>query len=229
LTNATTNFSPSFTADLMCLPTRISSFCYAGIQIGRKWISEGFGVNTLSVFAGIAFIIGFIYLAWKFAFIAFGVIADLFLSIIMFPFTAIAETTAKTTYKGIAGDIFNGFLKLFSAESLKAQISRFVDATWHFITMSIIISICIALLSIIFIFDAENNAIILRTDKNDWEIMLVAALTWWLAKQSSDLANEFGGKISYEIGTGIKDDVKNLWSSTKKGTKTVIKIIRNIK
>ena len=32
LTDATTNFSPSFTADLMCLPTRISSFCYAGIQ-----------------------------------------------------------------------------------------------------------------------------------------------------------------------------------------------------
>ena len=146
----------------------------------------------------------------------------------MLPFTAIAETTAKTTYKGIAGDIFNGFLKLFSAESLQAQLARFVGAAWHFITMSVIISICIALLSDIVDFDG-TTMLPKFEDNNVWKVMLISALTWWLAKKSSDLANEFGGKISYEIGTGIKDDIKGLWGDTKKGAKTVVKIFRNRK
>jgi hypothetical protein len=221
-------FPPSFAANLMCLPTRISGFCYAGIKIGRDWISHGFGNSVFAVFCGLGFVIGFLYLAWKFAFIAFGVIADLFLAIIMLPFTAIAETTAKTTYKGIAGDIFNGFLKLFSAESLQAQLARFVGAAWHFITMSVIISICIALLSDIVDFDG-TTMLPKFEDNNVWKVMLISALTWWLAKKSSDLANEFGGKISYEIGTGIKDDIKGLWGDTKKGAKTVVKIFRNRK
>ena len=48
---------------------------------------------------------------------ALNVVADLFLTVLMLPFTAIAETTSKTKYKGIVGDIFNTFMGLFATEA----------------------------------------------------------------------------------------------------------------
>ena len=66
-------------------------------------------------------------------------------------------------------------------------------------------------------------------DQSFWVTMIMAALTWWLAKKASDFASEMGGKISYDMGTALQKDAENLWSSTKKGAKTVIKIIRNRK
>jgi hypothetical protein len=231
---AEANISPSniidpvSAANIMCVPTRLSGFCYNAIKMGWRWIGLGIGSSGFSILCGLAFVIGFLYVAWKFAFIAFGVIADLFLGIIMLPFTAIAETTAKTTYKGIAGNMFNGFLKLFSTETLSAQISRFVNAALHFVALAIIIAFCAALLSTTM--NANNPEMMPQiNDQSFWITLIMSALTWWLAKNASDLATEMGGKISYDMGTTLKKDAENLWSSTKKGAKTVIKIIRNRK
>ena len=120
--------SPQTAADIMCLPTRLSGFCYTAIAVGWRWMIGGIGSSAFTFLCGGAFVAGFLYLAWRFAFIAFGVIADLFLGVIMLPFTAVAETIGKTSYKGIAGDIFNTFMGLFKAESLQTQIMRFVNA-----------------------------------------------------------------------------------------------------
>ena len=219
---------PISAANIMCVPTRLSGFCYTAIKMGWGWIASGIGGGAFAILCGLGFVVGFIYLAWKFAFIAFGVIADLFLGIIMLPFTAIAETTAKTTYKGIAGNIFNNFLKLFTTESLSVQISRFTSAALHFVAMSIIIAICAALLSTVI---NTNNASTVPeiNDQGFWITLLMSALTWWLAKKASDFATEIGGKISYDMGTALQKDANNLWSSTKKGAKTLIKIIRSSK
>lgn len=219
---------PVSAANIMCVPTRLSGFCYTAIKMGWGWMSYGIGKSAFSFLCGGAFVGGFVYLAWKFAFIAFGVIADLFLGIIMLPFTAIAETTAKTTYKGIAGNIFNSFLKLFTTESLNTQISRFTGAALHFVAMSIIIAVCAALLSSVI--NTNNPAMVPQLDDQGfWVTAFVCALTWWLAKKATDFATEFGGKISYDMGKNLQGDINNLWTSTKKGVKSLVQIIRKSK
>lgn len=215
-------------ANIMCVPTRLSGFCYTAIKLGWSWMKFGIGASLFSFLCGGVFVGGFIYLAWKFAFIAFGVIADLFLGIIMLPFTAIAETVNKTTYKGIAGNMYNGFTKLFSAEALKAQISRFVNAALHFIVLAVIIAVCAALLSSVY--STNMTAIVPKLDNQGFVItVFVSALVWWLAKNASKYADEMGGKISYEIGQNLQNDAQTLWSKTKSGAKTVYKIIKKAK
>lgn len=177
---------------------------------------------------GVVFIIAFICLMWKFAFVAFGVIADIFLAIIMLPFTAISETVANTSYKGIAGHFFNGFVKLFSAEKLKTQIERIIDAALHFITMSIIISICIGLLSTVYSFD--TTSMVPSIDNPSFTItLLTTALAIWLAKNASAKATEIGGKISTDVSDMLQKDAKNMWESTKTNTKKLIEIIKDAK
>lgn len=215
-------------ANIMCVPTRLSGFCYTAIKLGWGWMKFGIGLSLFSFLCGVTFVGGFVYLAWKFAFMAFGVIADLFLGIIMLPFTAIAETVNKTTYKGIPGNIYNGFTKLFSAESLNAQVGRFVNAGLHFIVLSVVISVCAALLSSVY--KTDMTSIVPRIENQGFIITaFVSALVWWLAKHATKYADEIGGKISYEIGTNLQNDAGILWNRTKKGAKTVISIIKKAK
>ena len=216
---------PVSAANIMCVPTRLSGFCYTAIAAGWGWITHGIGNSAFTFISGVVFVAGFIYLAWKFAFIAFGVIADLFLGIIMLPFTAIAETIGKTTYKGIAGNIFNGFIALFSAESLKSQVERFINAALYFISMAIIIAVCTGLLSTIITFDTITNTPSLNNN-SFWITALIAALTWWIAKSANERAQDWGGKISAEMGTNLQKDMNTLYSSSKE---TVSKWYKAIK
>ena len=215
-------------ANIMCVPTRISGFCFTAIKMGWNWLSIGLGTSGFVFLAGLVFVGGFLYLAWQFAFMAFGVIADLFLGIIMLPFTAVSETVAKTTYKGIAGDIFNSFLKLFSTESLSVQISRFINAALHFIVLSVIIAFCIAMLSTVFVTDIETMVPSID-NQSFWIVALVSALTWWFAHKATSLANDIGGKITTTFGDDLQKDVNSLWSSAKKNTKDIIDIIKKSK
>ena len=217
---------PKIAASIMCVPTKISSFSYTAISVGWDWMGYGIGNSFFAFLCGAGLVIGFIYLAWQFAFIAFGVIADLFLSVIMLPFTAVSESVYQTTHKGIVGNIYNGFVKLFSAESLKAQFERFVNAALHFVVLSIVIAICTTLLSGIITVDTVNMAPDI-SNQNVWVIMLVSALTWWLAKNASNIANDLGGAISTEFGTNIQNDIKTLWEDTKKNAKSWYKVIKS--
>lgn len=219
---------PVSASNIMCLPSRMSGFFRTAVSLGWQWVLYGIGHSAFVFCVGFALIGSFIYLMWKFAFVAFGVIADLFLGIMMLPFTAIAETVENTSYKGIAGNIFNGFVKLFSTEKLKKQIERFIDAALHFITMSIIISVCIGLLSTVYSVDSET--IVPDIDNPSFTIVLLTtALAVWLAKNASVKATEIGGKISTDLGDSLQKDIGTLWKSTKDGVKKLVEIIKDEK
>ena len=227
-TNISANnlLNPTAAADIMCVPTRLSGFCYTAIAVGWKWMMTGIGSSAFTFLCGVAFVGGFLFLAWKFAFIAFGVIADLFLGVIMLPFTAIAETIGKTSYKGIAGDIFNGFMGLFSAESLQAQIGRFINAALHFVVLAIVIAVASGLLLGLVDLNA-SGALPQFQETGFWISILVAALTWYLASNAVKFANDFGGTINHSWGTTVKNDVETLWKKTKGTAKDWWKIIKD--
>lgn len=216
--------SPEHAADIMCVPTRLAGFCYTAVALGWKWIGLSIGNSVFGFACGVTLIICFIMLSWRFAFIAFGVIADLFLGIIMLPFTALAETIGKTSYKGIAGDIFNGFMGIFKAESLQSQISRFINAALHFIVLSVVIAICAALLGGIVDFGAVDEL----PDFNSpgfFVTILVVAITMYLAKNAMKFATDLGGAIDTKMGDTLKSDIKTLWKKTQETAKSWAKVI----
>ncbi|MBQ8255342.1 MAG: hypothetical protein IJY99_00035 [Alphaproteobacteria bacterium] len=201
-------------ADMLCLPTRLSGFCYTAIAAGWQWVKYGIGTSMFTTVAGGIFIVGFLIVAWKFAFMALGIIADLFLGVMMLPFTAVAETVSKTSYKGIVGSIFNGFLEMFQTESLSTQINRFVQTAVYFVSLSIVIAFCAALLSGVVDFDMAANIPTLES-QDFLTTLLCVALTWWFADKSMKIAQDLGGKIEYGVGTQMRNDTVKLWNLTK--------------
>ncbi len=201
-------------ANIICLPTRLSGFCYTAIGVGWRWMFNGTGVSVFSFFAGLLMIWGFVTLAWRFAFVAFGVIADLFLGVLMLPFTAVAETVPKTSYKGVVGDVFNTFMGVFHAENLQTQINRYVNAALHFIFLAIIISICTGLLSGFIDINSVNMPS--YEDPGFWTTVLMAFLAWHLANNAMKIATDLGGTIEYSMGETMRKDVKGLYKGGKK-------------
>lgn len=216
-------------ADILCVPTRLSGFFTTAVVAGWKWMIAGIGTSAFTVLVGATFIVIFLYTGFKFLLMGLGVIMDLFLSVLMLPFTAIAETIKSTSYKGIAGDIFNGFLGLFKPESLSRQIQRFIDAAIYFVSLSIVIAVCAALLS--GTVDA-NLASEIPTLENDGFIitLLTGCLVAYLANRADKIATEdIGGKIDASFGKKFGDDVKRLGKNTYGFGKKVVNIIRKKK
>ena len=196
-------------ADLMCVPTRLSGFFYTGIAVGFKWMLIGLGTSAFTFLIGCAFVIMFVCCAWKFAVIALGVVADLFLGIFMLPFTALTETIGNTEYKGIVGDIFNGFLKLFSAESLKQQIGRFIKAAIYFVSLSIVVAVCMVMMSGVINMSLIEHIPSLNNTKY-FSAMLIGILVWYLVTKAESIAKDLGGEIDASIGKRVKDDAVKL-------------------
>lgn len=216
-------------ADILCVPTRLSGFFTTAVVAGWKWMIAGIGTSAFTVLVGATFIVIFLYTGFKFLLMGLGVIMDLFLSVLMLPFTAIAETIKSTSYKGIAGDIFNGFLGLFKPETLSRQIQRFIDAAIYFVSLSIVIAVCAALLS--GTVDA-NLASEIPTLENDGFIitLLTGCLVAYLANRADKIATEdIGGKIDASFGKKFGDDVKRLGKNTYGFGKKVVDIIRKKK
>lgn len=216
-------------ADILCVPTRLSGFFTTAVAAGWKWMIAGIGTSAFTVLVGATFIVIFLYTGFKFLLMGLGVIMDLFLSVLMLPFTAIAETIKSTSYKGIAGDIFNGFLGLFKPETLSRQIQRFIDAAIYFVSLSIVIAVCAALLS--GTVDA-NLASEIPTLENDGFIitLLTGCLVAYLANRADKIATEdIGGKIDASFGKKFGDDVKRLGKNTYGFGKKVVDIIRKKK
>lgn len=229
---AATNTSPNMlidanmAANVMCLPTRLSGFFYTAISAGFQWMWHGIGHSFFEFLAGAIFVVLFTVNMWKFALMALGVIADLFMAILMLPFTALTETLGKqTSYKGIAGDVFKGFMGLFSAETLSKQIERFINAAIYFVSLSIVIAICVALLSGTITTDLSGrdpsleNAGYLTT-------LLTGCLVWYLSGISDKLAGQIGGSINSAMGEKMGKDAVN-W--TKAGYKSVTGWVKAIR
>lgn len=198
-------------ADIMCLPTQLSGFCQTGIATGWDWMWTSLGDSLFGFLCGLVFVGGFLYLGWKFAFMAFGVIADLFIALMLLPFTAVAESVGKVTFPGIAGNIYNGFIGLFKTESLQSQIMRFVNVALYFMVLSVIIGVCASLMTVAFnIVDGIPQ----MDDGNTWVMIISAALCWWLASNADKIAQEFGGAIDTSLGTSLQKDVTGLAKSS---------------
>lgn len=214
-------------ADMLCVPTRLSGFCYTAVAVGLQWMKLGIGHSAFTFVIGLMFVVMFIVIAWKFAFIALGVIADLFLGVMMLPFTAINETVGKTSYKGMAGDIFNKFLGIFSVSSMESLVNKFISVAVYFISLSIVVAFCAALMSGV-IPDASGNVPTLE-NQGFWITLLVAGLTLHFANQAQSIAKKVSGGMSVNTGFGdrVRGDITTLWNKTYGTAKNWWKIIRD--
>ena len=215
-------------ADLMCVPTRLSGFFTSGIAAGWKWMIAGIGHSAFSFIMGAIFVAVFVWNTWRFALMALGVIMDLFLGILMLPFTALAETITPTSYKGLAGNIFNGFIKLFNVGSVKldAQINRFINAAIYFVSLSIVIAICAGLLYGVIDTDLASQ---IPTLENDGFIptLLTGLLVAYLANKADEYAKKIGGGASVDSSFGKKfgEDIKTLAKDVYKEAESWAKAI----
>ncbi|MBE6460171.1 MAG: hypothetical protein E7009_04295 [Alphaproteobacteria bacterium] len=213
-------------ANIMCLPTRLSGYFSSGVALGWEYIKQSIGTSAFLFVLGVAFIIMFIVNAWKFTFMAFGVIADLFLAIIMLPFTAVAETVTKTSYKGIPGTIYNTFTGLFKTESLKAQIGRVVSAAIYFIVLAVVIAVCVALMSGF----VGVNSVTMVPELKDVGVMpmlITGFLVWYLANRADEIAKDWGGSIKDEFGKKLRSDVETLAKDVYKTGKQIWNAIKS--
>lgn len=217
----------NFAADIICVPTRMSGFYYGAIKYGWEIVGNSIGLSTFSFLTGTILVFLFTYAAFKFAFVAFGVIADLFLVVILLPFTAIAETINKTKYEGIAGKIYNGFLGLFTPDSfsLSNQIRKFIDAAVYFVSLAIVVAIGGALLANGLEIDSSTHIIkIVNGDK--MTMLLIGALVAYIATHADDIAKLIGGAIDYTLGTELSKDAKTLYNDAKKKIEEIIKLTK---
>ena len=202
---------PETAANIMCLPARLSVFFYNAVNLGFKWMGSGFGTNPAAIFVGAVAVVIFIKCIFKYAFMTLGIVTDLFLKLLMLPFTALAEALPSSAEKSYVGQIFNGFLKVFHTQKLSAVIAAFINTAIYFISLSIIIAICAALLSSI-TFNNFENEFSLGTAM---VTILTGALVLHLINRTDELTNQIGGSIDNSFGEDMQKSIKTLWGDTK--------------
>lgn len=212
-------------ANIMCLPARLSVYFYHATAAGFEWMINGFGHSPTMVVVGAVCIVMFIGCIFKYAFMTLGVVADLFLTLLMLPFTAVAESMPSTKEDNYAGKIFSGLLKVFNTKKLSDVISVFINATIYFVSLAIIIAICAALLTNIVSINNNNEYHV----GSAMTMILCGALIFYLANQADKLAQGIGGKIDNSFGEKIKDDAIKLWGNVKNLGATVFKAWLNKK
>ena len=216
--------------NIMCVPTRLSEFYYSAIKYGWSLVVGGLGVSVFTVLVGLAFVALFTYAAFKFAFVAFGVISELFLVIIMLPFTAINETIGKTTYTGIPGQIFNSFLGLFKSSSLSDQVNKFIQTAIYFISMAIVVAIGGAILANAVSLNQKTGALTV-VNGDTLTLLISGALVAYLAMHIDDIVKQIGGAIDFakdksNLGTVLEGDVMNILKDQKNKAVKFINILR---
>ncbi len=216
--------------NIMCVPTRLSEFYYSAIKYGWSLVVGGLGVSVFTVLVGLAFVALFTYAAFKFAFVAFGVISELFLVIIMLPFTAINETIGKTTYTGIPGQIFNSFLGLFKSSSLSDQVNKFIQTAIYFISMAIVVAIGGAILANAVSLNQQTGALTV-VNGDTLTLLISGALVAYLAMHIDDIVKQIGGAIDFakdksNLGTVLEGDVMNILKDQKNKAVKFINILR---
>lgn len=199
-------------ANIMCLPARLSVYFYHATATGFRWMISGFGHSTVAIIVGAISIIIFVKCIFKYAFMTLGIVADLFLTLLMLPFTAIAEAMPSTKESNYAGQIFSGILKLFNTKKLSDVISVFINTTIYFASLAIVIAICAALLSSV-IRPGQDNTF---TVASGMTTLLTGCFILYLANKAEELAAKIGGKIDNSLGQKLQSDAKTFWGDTKK-------------
>ena len=203
--------TPDAAANIMCLPARLSVYFYHATASAFEWMINGFGHSATMVIVGLVCMVMFIGCIFKYAFMTLGIVADLFLSLLMLPFTAIGESMPGSKETNYAGQIFSGLLKVFSTQKLSGVISKFINAAIYFVSLAVVIAICAALL----------NNIISISGNNEYYVgsaittILCGALVFYLADKTESFAQQIGGKIDNSFGKQLQSDTKTLWGNIK--------------
>ncbi len=198
-------------ANIMCLPARLSVYFYHATASAFEWMVNGLKNNLTMFITGAVCVVMFIGCIFKYAFMTLGVVVNLFLTLLMLPFTAVAESLPKTKETNYAGQIFSGFLGLFKTKKLSDVISVFIDAAIYFVSLSIVISICAALLTNIISITGQNTYHV----GSAMTSILCAGIIFYFANQADKLAKDIGGKIDNSFGELLQKDTKQLWTDTK--------------
>lgn len=198
-------------ANIMCLPARMSVFFYHATAQGFKWMGYGIFHSLTAFIVGGASVFIFIKCIFKYAFMTLGVVADLFLTLLMLPFTAIAEAMPELKEKNYIGQIFSGLLKIFTANKLSNVISTFINASIYFASLSIIISLSAILLSQIISLNSDNS----YTTAFGIESLLTGGLILYLINKTDDYTSKLGGKIDNAFGTKLAGDTKTMIGKTR--------------
>lgn len=199
-------------ANIMCLPARASVFFYHATATGFQWIKSGLGTSPIMIALGIVSVVIFIKCIFKYAFMTLGIVVSLFLTLLMLPFTALAESMPSSSEKNFAGQFFNGLLKIFNTQKLSNIIGKFINATIYFVSLSIIIAICATLLTNIVSLGADNQ----YTTGSAMTIILSGCLVLYLANQTEKLTKDIGGDIDNSFGKQMEGNAKILWADVKK-------------
>ena len=203
-------------ADMLCVPSRLSGFFATAIVLGWKWMVAGIGHSIFTFVIGAVMVVIFAWNAWKFTLMAMSVIMNLFLAVLLLPFTAFAESIPQTTFKGIAGNIYNSFIKLFNGGPVKldTQINKFINAAIYFVSLSIVIAVCAALLSGVVDVNAATHIPSLK-DNDFITLLLTGALVGYLANGADKTAKDIGGSIpDGDTGKKFTDDIKAVLKNT---------------
>lgn len=203
-------------ADMLCVPSRLSGFFATAIVLGWKWMVAGIGHSIFTFVIGAVMVVVFAWNAWKFTLMAMSVIMNLFLVVLLLPFTAFAESIPQTTFKGIAGNIYNSFIKLFNGGPVKldTQINKFINAAIYFVSLSIVIAVCAALLSGVVDVNAATHIPSLK-DNDFITLLLTGALVGYLASGADKTAKDIGGSIpDGDTGKKFTDDIKAVLKNT---------------
>ena len=140
-----------------------------------------------------------------------GVATSLFLTIMMLPFTALAESMPSNSEKNIAGQVFNGLLKVFNTQKLTSVLFVFVNAAVYFVSLSIVIAICAALLANIISLDSNGGYSVGSVITT----ILGGYLVLYFANQTDSLAKKIGGNVDNKYTKQFQDAAKTVWGNAK--------------
>jgi hypothetical protein len=220
------------TADLLCVPTRLAGFFYICIAAGLRWLQAGIGNSVITFIAGAIFVVIFVRNAWLFAIDALGVIASLFLAIMLLPFTVVAECfDGKTSFKdqGLFSKFFGMLVSMLGGEKLKlrGQLMIFINAAIYYVALSIVAGIGLALLGVVAKTDFAGAAPTIE-NTDFMLVLIVGALVSHLANRAGEIAGYLGGSIdenakgfSKQIGDDISTARKNVVGKTQSWWKAI--------
>ena len=198
-------------ANIMCLPSRMSVYFYHATATGFRWIKDGIGNSITMVIVGILSIIIFVKCIFKYAFMTLGIVADLFLKLLLLPFTALAESMPATKEDHFFAKVFSGLRSVFDTAKLSSVISVFINTAIYFVSLSIVISICALLLTNIISFGTASE----YTLGGAITTLITGCLVLYLVGQLDNLIKNIGGSIDNSFGKQLMDDAKLLWNGAK--------------